>query len=72
MSLLNNTFQVLEAVLGEEPQEEFKVTIRGTTNAEVRLPLYVSLNGINSLPLEFRNKLQLTFDGEVSVITINP
>lgn len=72
MSLLESTFQVLEAVLGEEPQEEFKVTIRGTINAEVRLPLYVSLDGINSLPLEFRNRLQLTFDGDVSVITINP
>jgi len=72
MSLLEDTFQVLETVLGENPQEEFKVTIRGTTNAEVRFPLYVSLNGINSLPLEFKNRLQLTFDGDVSVITINP
>ena len=71
MSLLEATFQVLEAVLGENPQEEFKVTIRGTINAEVRLPLYVSLDGINSLPLEFRNRLQLSFDGDVSVITIN-
>jgi hypothetical protein len=68
--LHDDAMTVLEVVLGEDTEEEYKVVERTTKVVEVRLPLHVSLDGVNKLDPALRSRISLTFDGDISVLTI--
>lgn len=68
--LFNFTFIVLEAVFGETPSEEFTIISRNSKHAEIRIPNTVSLKGLDTLSKEERDKLDVQFDGKLTIITI--
>ena len=50
-------FKILTTILGETPEEEFKVSYKGNM-ATIVLPIHVSLEDLNKLSAEEREKIE--------------